>query len=148
MKSRTEQLEIFFAQYEERFNKALGTEYTDVEEAAKVFAECFVEASPVGIICGKNDDEFRAKIPQGYAFYKSIGVTSMDIISKTITVLDDYHSMTKIHWRTNFVKKDKSKGTIEFDVTYFTWSKDKEHKIFCYITGDEQKALRDNGLID
>lgn len=147
MDIRIEQLEIFFDQYAERFNKALNNKDSDVNETAKAFADCFIEASPLGTICGKNDEQFRAKIPQGYAFYKSIGVTSMDIISKEITIFDEYHSMTKVRWRTNFVKKDKSEGNIEFDVIYFTWSKGEEHKIFTYITGDEQKALKENGVV-
>jgi hypothetical protein len=147
MENRIGQLEIFFSQYAERFNTALNNENPDINETAKAFADCFIEASPRGIVCGKNDEQFRAMIPRGYAFYKNIGVTSMDIIAKETTIFDDFHSMTKIRWKTTFVKQDKSKGNIEFDIIYLTWSKENEHKIFTYITGDEQKALKENGLI-
>jgi hypothetical protein len=147
MDNRIEQLEIFFNQYAERFNNALNNENPNIYETANAFADCFIEASPLGVTCGRNDEQFRAVIPQGYAFYKSIGVTSMDIISKETTVLDYIHSMTKVHWKTTFVKQDKSKTSIEFDVIYFTRSKGDEHKIFTYITGDEQKALKENGLV-
>lgn len=36
---------------------------------------------------------------------------------------------------------------IFFAVIYFVQSRENEHKIFAYITGDEQKAFRENGLI-
>ena len=147
MDNRKEELEIFFNQYAERFNKALNNENEDVNETAKAFADCFIEASPLGVTCGKNDEQFRTRIPQGYAFYKNIGVISMNILSKEISVFDDYHSMTKVYWETRFARKDETQGSIEFEVIYFTWSKDNVHKIFTYITGDEQKALKENGLI-
>ncbi len=36
----------------------------DAEATAAAFADCFVEASPVGINCGKNDETFLAQIPK------------------------------------------------------------------------------------
>lgn len=112
------------------------------------FADCFIEASPLGINCGKNDEQFKIGIPQGYTFYKNIGITSMDIIAKEINILDTYHAMIKIHWRSAFIKKNKSAGNIEFDVIYFVQTKGKQNKIFAYITGDEQTVLKENGLIE
>lgn len=130
------------------FNKAIKGESSDVEETARSFADCIIAADPDGVHCGKNDEQFRTMIPKGYDFYKSIGIISMEIISKEITMLDNYHTMTKVHWKSGFVKKDNSNGSIEFDVIYFLQTKTNEHKIFGYITGDEQKVLRENGLID
>lgn len=147
MNRNIQQLETFFDQYAERLNKALNNEQSDIDTTVNCFANCFIESSPLGVICGKNDKDFRKKIPEGYAFYRSIGITSMDILSKEITPLDTYHNMTKIQWKTNYINKKGSKGSIKFDVIYFTWSIDEEHKIFSYITGDEQKAYEDAGLI-
>jgi hypothetical protein len=84
---------------------------------------------------------------EGYAFYKNIGITSMEIISRGITFLDDFHTMIKIHWKSNFIKKDGSKGEIEFENIYFTQTRDNQPKVFAYITGDEQAVLREFGLI-
>ncbi|MNY53329.1 hypothetical protein D3C86_1890750 [compost metagenome] len=83
---------------------------------------------------------------KGYEFYKKIGITSMDILSKKITVLDEYHVMAKIYWRSNY-QKDKATGKIDFEVTYFLLFKDGNYKIFAFITGDEEKALKEHGLV-
>jgi len=139
-------VEKFFDRYAERFDSFLVADVVDAEQTAGCFAECFIESSPVGVICGKNDEQFRTAIPQGYAFYKSIGISSMDLMSKDITVLDDYHAMVKIHWNSVF-NRDGFKVNIEFDVIYFLQTKGEEFKIFAYITGDEQAALKENGLI-
>ena len=147
MNKRKQELEIFFDQYAILFNGAIHTNNPDPESTAAFFAGCFVEASPMGINCGKNDKQFRSVIPDGYAFYKSTGITSMDIISKEITILDALHAMVKVHWCSRFTRKDQVKGEIRFAVIYFVQSLENEHKIFAYLSGDEQKALRENGLI-
>lgn len=84
---------------------------------------------------------------KGYAFYRNIGITSMDIVSKTITPLDNFHTITKVRWKSNFIKKDGLKSSIEFENIYFTQTKDSQHKVFAYITGDEQAALKEAGLL-
>lgn len=147
MENREKNLDVFFNQYERLFNNGLNQQAVDVDTVAQWFAGCFVEASPVGIICGKNDDGFRKKIPEGYDFYRKAGITSMNILMKDIRLLDDFHALCKIHWSSAFTKKDGSKGSIEFDVTYFVQTKDGAHKIFAYITGDEQRALKEHGLV-
>ena len=147
MDNRKAELDIFFNRYAERFNQSLDGEVVDAEQTAAAFADCFVEASPVGINCGQNDESFRKVIPQGYQFYKSIGITSMDINAKEITLLDAYHAMVKIKWSSRFIRKDHSQGSIGFEVIYFLQTKDMAPKIFAYITGDEQASLKANGLI-
>ena len=148
MEYRHQQIDSFFNGYAVLFNKGINGESSNVEEIARLFADCFIAASPDGVHCGKNDEQFRTAIPQGYDFYKNIGIISMEIISKEITILDDYHTMTKVHWKSGFTKKDNSTGSLEFDVIYFIQTMTSKHKIFAYITRDEQKALREHGLID
>lgn len=143
-----QQIDSFFNSYAEIFNKGIKGESSDAEETARFFADCCIAANPDGVNCGKNDDEFRVMIPRGYDFYKNIGIISMEIVSKEITILDDYHTMTKVHWKCGFVKKDNSSGSLEFDVIYFLQKTISEHKIFAYITGNEQTALKMYGLID
>ncbi len=146
MDSTNQKLEEFFRGYEARFNKAMaGT--IDTEETANAFASCFIEANPFGVNCGKNDDQFRIMIPKGYEFYRSIGTKSMKIVSLGITLLDDYHSMAKVHWQANYMKKDGSEESIDFDVIYFVQMINDQLKVFAYITGDEQGVLRERGLI-
>lgn len=136
----------FFAAYEKRFNDALKGE-TDVEGTARAFAPFFVEASPAGIHGGSNDQEFRKKIPQGMDFYRQIGTYSMEILAQDVTPLDDLHYMVKIHWNATYKNKDNTDLSIDFHVIYFLQRKDDELKIFAYITGDEDKVMREHGLI-
>jgi hypothetical protein len=147
MENREKKIDDFFAAYEKRFNDFLSGKLPDIDGTANSFAECFVEASPGGVNCGKNNEDFKLAIPKGYEFYKSIGTQSMDIMSKEITLLDDYHAMVKINWRALYIKKNNDKEVIEFSVFYFVQMKDEQIKIFSYITGDEQKVLKERGLI-
>ena len=142
-----ERIEEFFKQYAERFNKSLYEEDADIDGTARSFADYFIEANPMGVNCGQNDKHFRAVIPQGYDFYKSIGITSMEIISQTITQLDSSHAMNKIAWKAEFRRKDSTTGALNFEVIYLLQVIDGECKIFAYITGDEKRALKENGLI-
>jgi hypothetical protein len=138
----------FFTAYENRFNNALGENpKDDIEGTMAAFAECFVESSPLGVHCGQNNDEFRAVIPQGNARYRSIGTKSMKIDGLDITSLDDFHAMTKVHWNSRYVRKDGKEVTIKFDVIYLLNFKDDKPRIFAYITGDEAKTLKENGIM-
>lgn len=141
-------LEDFFAAYAARTNAALADPpEVNAEATANAFAGCFIEASPNGIHCGTNNDEFRAAIPKGYEFYRSIGTKSMEIGSLTLTPLDDFHTQAKVHWVAKYQKQDGSQDEIEFDVIYFVQLLGDEPKIFAYITGDEQQVYKDKGLI-
>jgi hypothetical protein len=137
----------FFDAYAQRFNDALEGKGIDVEATVNAFAECFVEASPVGIVCGKNDEQFRDAIPKGFEFYRSIGTKSMQIESKEIAILDSFHSMVKVHWVATYKKGNDKNDVIEFDVFYFVQTINDSIKIFAYITGDEQKVLKERGLM-
>ena len=147
MANINELIRSFFTAYETRFNNVLkGKE--DIDGTVNSFASCFLEASPVGINCGKNDGSFREAIQQGNAYYKKIGTLSMKINTLDITKLDDLHYMADVLWDSLYEKKNKEKVAISFHVKYFLQAKDNELKIFLYITGDEQKVLKENGLIE
>ena len=141
-------LQHFFAEYAARFNRALqDPPEEDVEATAGAFADCFIEASPLGVNCGKNDEQFRAMIPQGNAFYRGIGTKAMKITRLEITSLDDWHAMTKVYWDSRYVKQNGEEVQLEFDVIYLLQIRDGIPKIFGYITGDEQKVLKEHGLM-
>ncbi|HKO81861.1 MAG TPA: hypothetical protein VJU78_15755 [Chitinophagaceae bacterium] len=142
-----EPIQQFFSAYESRFNDAINGK-EDIDGTVNSFETCFLEASPAGINCGKNDESLREAIPKGNAYYKSIGTKSMKISKLDITKLDDLHYMVKVYWDSLYEKKDKKMISIGFDVIYFLRAKENEWKIFLYITGDEQKVLKENGLIE
>jgi hypothetical protein len=141
------EIENFFNRYEARFNEALTDDEVDIDETVNSFTSDFLEASPGGVTVGKNDRKFRKAITQGYAFYKKIGIRSMDILSMQTTILDKIHALIKVHWNCLFVRPDKTKGDLAFDVFYLLQKQGDDIRIFTYITGDEQQALKDEGLI-
>lgn len=140
-------IESFFNQYEERVNNALSGKKVDTKGVINSFTDSFIESSPVGVICGKNGKEFGEQIKKGYEAYKKIGITAMDILTKEVIILDDFHAMAKIYWKSSYQKKDKTTGEIKFEVLYFLQTKDRNYKIFAFITGDEEKVLKEHGLV-
>jgi hypothetical protein len=144
----TQLLQHFFAEYTARFNRALQEPaQEDVEATAGAFADCFVEANPRGVNCGRNDEQFRAMIPQGNAFYRGIGTKAMQITRIEITSLDELHAMAKVYWDSRYEKQNGEEVQIEFDVIYLLQIRDGVPRIFGYITGDEQAVLGAHGLI-
>ncbi|HOI58484.1 MULTISPECIES: hypothetical protein [unclassified Methanoculleus] len=145
---RLSMMEDFFAAYAAGFNKALvDAPEIDVEATAEAFADCIIAADPNGVSCGRNGEEFRAQIPKGFEFYRSIGTKSMRVASLAVTPLDDYHLMAKVHWVSVYRRKDGSDDQIDFENIYFVQTIGEKPRIFGYITGDEQKLLRERGLI-
>jgi hypothetical protein len=146
MNDKKPSIESFFTAYEKRFNDALKADEADIEGHTDAFTDCFVGAGPKGTQCFKNNDDLKASIPKMYAFYKSIGTESMKILSKEITTLTEYHSLVKIYWQSQFIKRDHSLVTIEFENFYLVQTLDNKIKIFSYVTGDEEGAYREHGI--
>lgn len=148
MISHDEKIKQFFTDYEARFNRSLQEPpIVDVKGVVESFAPYFVEASPSGVHGGKNGWLFRVMVPRGFAYYKKIGTKSMKITSIEVTPLDDHHAMTKIHWDSRYLRKDGKEEQIEFDNLYFVQILEDKPRIFAYITADEQKILKEHGLI-
>lgn len=141
-----ERIRDFFTGYEERYAQALAGDL-DVEATASAFADAFIEANPMGVNAGKNDEEFKNQIPKGMEFYRKIGTRTMEVDAVSITTLDDHHHMAKVHWKSVYDKNGKD-IKIEFDVIYLLQDIDQMLKIFAYITGDELGVMKEYGLID
>lgn len=147
MDNKKKQVDDFFNLYRDIFNNAIRVDTPDIEQTARLYSDCFIGANPLGVQCSKNDKEFRSFLLKGYDFYKKIGTVSMDIISKEMTILDEFHTMTKVHWKSDFIKPDNSKLSIEFENIYFIQTGGNQYKVFAWITGNEQAALKEHGLI-
>ena len=148
MQEMTDKIREFFAQYETRVNNALGEKpVIDAVATAEAFSDCFIAANPRGVNCGKNDEQFQSQILQGFEFYRSIGTKSMKISGLTMTVLDEFHVQARVFWRAFYIKRDGTTERIDFDVIYLLQTTGDRPKIFAYITGDEEGALRESGLI-
>ena len=141
-----QELADFFNRYADLTNAAITGKAVDAGEFANKFASFIVESSPVGVMGGGNDENFRAKIPSGFNFYRKIGISSMTILSKEVTIIDDLHAMVKITWASGYRNKTQEQSSINFDVFYLVTMKNGP-KIFAYVTGDEQASLQKHGLI-
>ncbi|HEY9048918.1 MAG TPA: hypothetical protein VIN08_23620 [Ohtaekwangia sp.] len=153
MNNLHQKVRTFFQAYENRFTRALqgdnaleGT-VDDIEGTVNAFAEHFIEASPSGVIAGKNDEAFRRMIPRGNEFYRNIGTCEMKIHNLAITELDARHVMATVQWDSRYEKKNGTLITVSFQVIYLLQHRKNELKIFAYITGDEQSVLAEAGLI-
>jgi len=141
-------IEQFFETYAAQFGQALADPpEVDVEATAGAFADCFVEAGPRGVSCGRNDGTFRAQIPQGYAFYRRIGIRSMAVAALAPSQLDARHWSVRVGWTAAYDHAGRT-GEVEFEVIYLLQMTGAGPKIFAYITGDEEGRLRSLGLLD
>ncbi|KAA5536335.1 nuclear transport factor 2 family protein [Taibaiella lutea] len=142
-----ESIAQFFDDYARRFNESLPGGVVDIEKTAACFAASFIESNPNKIICTKNDEAFKASIPHGFEYYRSIGLQSMKICSKAITILDDFHALVKVHWQSLYIKKEGNKMELGFDIHYMVRRENNQIQIFSYTSGDEQEFLEKHGLV-
>ena len=140
-------IDHFFKDYEKGFQDALRGGKVDAEKVAAGFAAYFIGANPKGVMGSPNDDKFKTEIPKGYERYISIGTKSMKIGEKSITLLDEWHAMVKVHWLSEYLRKDGENVSIDFDVIYFLQKIDGPPKIFAFIAGDEEQVMKDHGLL-
>lgn len=142
-----EGIEDFFNRYASITNNALFGDGYDVNSIKDSFSDFVVGANPLGVAGGKNDDQFVNTIRQGVEFYKKIGIVSMNIMSKEILVIDEFHASVKVSW-SSFYQKDDASGEIPFEVIYLVQCRDGLIKIFAYVTGDEQAAFKAYNLLN
>ncbi len=141
------QVERFFAAYAQRFNDSLRQDHpvVDVDGVRDAFAEYFVESSPAGVHGGKNGLLFRWMIPRGFAYYKKLGTTAMNIASIVVDPIDDLHVMARVAWDSRY-QKDGREIRVPFENVYLLQLTQAGPKIFAYITGDERALLKQHGL--
>jgi hypothetical protein len=114
---------------------------------AAAFAEYFVGSSPQGVFGGPNDNEFRKKIPEGFAHYRKVGGKHMTIKGLTVTPLDELHAIADVDWDFAYTNKAGKSGHVTFTNFYFITIASGEPKIFAYVTPDEQGAMAEHGLV-
>jgi hypothetical protein len=117
-----------------------------MDEVTSVYASAFIAASPAGIMVGKNDDQLKQAMEQGYARYRAIGTKEMRIRDVGISPIDRYHCVAHIAWTSIFARNGQTDVTIDFDVHYFVQKLAGEPKIFGWVSGDEQEVLRKHGI--
>jgi hypothetical protein len=138
----------FFEAYARRFNDSLRAGgHVDLRGVVDSFAPYFVQSTPLGVRGGRNGLLFRWMVPRGFARYRRIGTKRMLVRSLEVTELDPMHAAAKVGWHSEYVKKSGEAVAIDFEVIYLLRVADDRPKIFGYITGDEEKVLREHGVL-
>jgi hypothetical protein len=106
-----------FERYERVFNASLHGD-VDMDDVAALYASEFIAASPAGVMTGKNDEQLRQAMVQGYARYRAIGKKEMRIRGLRISPIDEHHCVAHVMWRASYVRKDQADVVIDFDVHY------------------------------
>lgn len=136
----------FFTGYAGAFNRALAGD-GDLQAIAAHFTACVIESHAGGVICGENGPDFLKVLEKGYAHYRSIGTKTMSVTGVDSIAIADDHSVATVHWRGGYRTNDSREVTIDFDVHYFIKRERGALKIFGFIAGDEQGALKRAGVI-
>lgn len=136
----------FFERYASVFKQALGGD-VDMNEVAALYASEFIAASPAGVMAGKNDDQLKQVMAQGYARYRAIGTKEMRLRNVRVSPIDDHHCMAHVAWTATYAREDQPDIAIDFDVHYFVQNLDGEPKVFGWISGDEQALLEQHGIV-
>lgn len=135
-----------FERYERFFEQSLGGDLNQ-DDVAALYASAFIAASPAGVMTGKNDDQLKQVMAQGYAHYRAIGTKEMRIRDIRLSPIDEHHCVAHVSWTATYARKDRSDVAIDFDVHYFVQELDGEAKVFGWVSGDEQALLRKHGII-
>ncbi len=135
-----------FERYERLFNEALDGD-VDVREVASLYASSFIAATPAGVMTGRNNDQLKQVMTQGYARYRAIGTKEMRIRDVRVSPLDELHAVAQVAWTGTYARKNQPDVAIDFDVHYFVRTVDGRSKVFGWVSGDEQALLTEHGIV-
>ncbi len=136
-------IEQFFQRYE------VGANTFDPDLVVSQYTDQFMGADPNGVVSISNDEKFREAVPQRKEIFRQIGFRSAKVLDIAETPLDDRYTMAKVHWQMTFEKEQGKPQEFKFYITYFLFDPGTGPKVVFYIShDDEQKVMRDAGLID
>jgi hypothetical protein len=135
-----------FERYERVFEASLRGD-VDMDDVAALYAPEFITASPAGVMTGKNDQQLKQVMAQGYARYRAIGTKAMRMRGLRISPMDEHHCVAHVAWTATYARTDQADVTIDFDVHYLIQQLDADPKVFGWISGDEQALLKEHGII-
>jgi hypothetical protein len=134
-----------FERYERFFTASLHGDI-DMDEVAALYASEFIAASPAGVTTGKNDEQLKQVMAQGYAHYRAIGTKEMRVQGLRISPTDEHHCVAHVAWRATYARKGQPDVAIDFDVHYLVQQLGAQPKVFGWVSGDEQALLKKHGI--
>ncbi len=135
-----------FERYERVVRDALAGRI-DPEGTAALYAPEVIAASPAGVRSGRNDETFRQVLAQGYEHYRAIGTREMRIRALRITPIDAHHCLAHVAWRAVYARDGPAETAVDFDVHYLVQVLDGAARVFGWVAGDEEAALRQHGIV-
>lgn len=141
-----EQVRALFRRYQEFFMNSLAGRF-DRDAVKALYASEFIDASPAGVMAGKNDEALIAAMAQGYEHYRKIGTKEMTVRGIRISPVDDLHCVAHVAWTAVYQRDDLPRTAIDFDVHYLVQVRDGEAKVFGWMAGDENALLKERGVI-
>ncbi len=137
----------FFLRYERFFTQSLDGDM-DISEISSLYAKEFIAASPAGVVSGKNDHQFHQVLMKGYEEYRQIGTEGMTVRSVKTSPIDELHCIAHVAWTAIYSTVENQNISIDFEVHYLMQNLDGKPQIFGWIAGDEQKLLKEYGIIN
>ncbi|MEO9337952.1 nuclear transport factor 2 family protein [Mesorhizobium sp. SB112] len=139
--------EAFFQDYVQAFNQSLVEDASDFIRAS--YAEYFVSAG-VGeaVQGGANDEKYADILRKGAEFYRALGFRKMSLLEIEVTPIDEGHDMARPFFRADYVRRDGTPVSIDFDLVYMLQKRADGPKIFAFVAGDEIALYRKYGLVD
>ena len=134
-----------FERYEQVFGKGLRG-CMDMNEAASLYASDFIAATPAGVVGGKNDERLKQVMTQGYEHYRAIGMKDMRMRGLRISRIDEHHCIAHVAWTATYARKHQPDVAIDFEVHYLVQELNSEPRVFGWVSGDEQAALKEYGV--
>jgi hypothetical protein len=139
-------VQSLFERYEQVFRSALRGEL-NIDDAARLYASEFIASSPAGLAHGKNDDQLKQVMSEGYVRYRAQGMKDMKLQSLRVSPIDDGHCVAHAAWVATYTRKDAPDIAIAFEVHYFVRDIGSDPKVFGWVAGDEQALLQQHGLL-
>lgn len=139
-------LEKFFQRYERFFMQSLSGEI-DGDEMLELYAPEFIAASPLGVLTGKNDADFRRALSGGYEQYRKIGTKGMRVRGIEMSQIDELHCVANVAWTASYEVANRQQIDIDFDVHYLVQELNGKLHIFGWVSGNEQELLKQYGVI-
>ena len=134
-----------FERYERVFRRGLHGD-VDPDETASLYASEFIAATPAGVVSGRNDDQLKRAMAEGYERYRAMGMKDVRIRGLRISPIDPRHCVAHVAWTATYARKEHPDIAIDFEVHYFVQELNAEPRVFGWVSGDERAVLEEHGI--